>query len=462
MRKIAFHTLGCKVNIYETEAMQQLMLEAGYQVVDFEDIADIYVINTCSVTNMADKKSRQMLHKARRENPKSLIVAAGCYVQSAAQKLRDSEDVDIIIGNNLKKDIAKILNAYYDESSQEVITESIPEVLRSKKQSHLIDIHRTKEFEEFQVATLGGHTRAFIKIQDGCNQFCTYCIIPFTRGRVRSRKVEEVLKEVESMTLKGYQEIVLTGIHLSSYGIDFKDEEVDTLLKLTQEIAKIEEVRRIRLGSLEPRVITEEFLLGLRKIPQFCPHFHLSLQSGSDTVLQRMSRRYTSEEFIQGVNRIRSIFPYAAITTDVIVGFPEETEEEFWESLNFVEKIGFYEMHIFPYSQREGTKAAMMQNILTKAEKSKRAKKMAELEKQMSKEYRNLWIGKEVEVLLEEEQEIYGKKYMVGYTREYIKIALSTISNSDKNRNLLRNSIIKGRIQGFITEEIMSLEEIEI
>ena len=334
MRSVAFHTLGCKVNIYETEAMQELMQKAGYKIVDFNEKSDIYIINTCSVTNVADKKSRQILHKAKSENPDAIIVAAGCYVQSAADKLKEDNKIDIIVGNNMKKDIVSIIDEYFKDNRIE------------EKDTYIIDINKTNEYEELVVSETKKHTRAFIKIQDGCNQFCSYCIIPYTRGRVRSRKAEDILEEAKNLTKNGFREIVLTGIHLSSYGIDIKEEEVNSLLKIIKELSKVAGIERIRIGSLEPRIITKEFLEGLKEVRQFCPHFHLSLQSGSDKTLKAMNRQYNSEEFRNGVKLIREYFASPAITTDVIVGFPGETEKDFLDSRDFVEEIGFFEMHI--------------------------------------------------------------------------------------------------------------------
>lgn len=437
MRRVAFHTLGCKVNTYETEAMQEMMKAAGYTIVDFEDCADVYVINTCSVTNVADKKSRQMLHRAKKINPDAIVVAAGCYVQADAEKVKKDEKVDIIIGNNVKKDIVQIIDEYLSE----------------KKPEYLIDINATNEFENLFVSEISDHTRAFIKIQDGCNQFCSYCIIPFTRGRVRSRKSEDILREVEQLSKKGYKEMVLTGIHLTSYGFDFSQgEPIGDLLSLIQAIGRVKGVERIRIGSLEPRIITEEFICGLKEVEQFCPHFHLSLQSGSDDTLQRMNRKYSAEEFRAGVEIIRKFYPLAAITTDIIVGFPGETEKTFQESYDFVKEIGFFEMHIFPYSVREGTKAAQMKNQLTQKEKSERALKLAKLNEEMSKQFRQAHLGREEWVLLEEEVEIEGKKYMIGHTKEYLKVAV-------KGENLTKNSLVCGKISSFLTSEVMLIEK---
>ena len=332
MRKAALHNLGCKVNAYETEAMQEMLEQNGYEIVPFAEGADVYVINTCTVTNMADRKSRQMLHRARKMNPNAVVVAAGCYVQAQGAKADDC--IDIIIGNNKKKDLIAILDEHFAK-----IEEKEPQV-------ELIDIAHTHEYEEMRVSRQAEHTRANVKVQDGCNQFCSYCIIPYARGRVRSRKMEDVLAEVHTLASNGYQEIVLTGIHLSSYGIDTGE----NLLELIRAVHQVEGILRIRLGSLEPRIITREFAEGIAALPKMCPHFHLSLQSGCNTTLKRMNRRYTAEEYYEKCELLREVFDHPALTTDVIVGFPGETEEEFRESKAFLEKVNFYETHIFKYS----------------------------------------------------------------------------------------------------------------
>lgn len=446
MRSVAFHTLGCKVNIYETEAMQELMQKAGYKIVDFNEKSDIYIINTCSVTNVADKKSRQILHKAKSENPDAIIVAAGCYVQSAADKLKEDNKIDIIVGNNMKKDIVSIIDEYFKDNRIE------------EKDTYIIDINKTNEYEELVVSETKKHTRAFIKIQDGCNQFCSYCIIPYTRGRVRSRKAEDILEEAKNLTKNGFREIVLTGIHLSSYGIDIKEEEVNSLLKIIKELSKVAGIERIRIGSLEPRIITKEFLEGLKEVRQFCPHFHLSLQSGSDKTLKAMNRQYNSEEFRNGVKLIREYFTSPAITTDVIVGFPGETEKDFLDSRDFVEEIGFFEMHIFPYSIREGTKAAKMSSQLTQKEKSARAKELAILNKKMSDRFRQYRLGKEDEALLEEEFIFEDNRYAVGHTKEYIKIAIPIIGEIEKYSNKLAT----GKIDKILTDDILLMSEFSL
>lgn len=445
MRSAAFHTLGCKVNIYETEAMQKLMRKAGYEILDFSQKSDIYIINTCSVTNVADKKSRQLLHKAKAENPDAIIVAVGCYVQSAADKLKEDNKIDIIVGNNMKKDIVSIIDKYYEENAVE------------EKDRYIIDINKTNEYEELSVSEIAKHTRAFIKVQDGCNQFCSYCIIPYTRGRVRSRRADDILNEVSELAKNGFREIVLTGIHLSSYGTDLK-EETDSLLKLIKLLAGVEGIDRIRIGSLEPRIITEEFLGGIKEVKQFCPHFHLSLQSGCDKTLKNMNRQYTSAEFKQGVDLIRRYYESPAITTDVIVGFPGESESDFEESKNFVKNIGFYEMHIFPYSVREGTKAAKMPDKLTQKEKAKRAKDLANVNKLMSDEFRKLRIGKEEEILIEEELTFEGKSFAVGHTKEYVRIAVPI----EGDISIYNNRLARGEVERLLTEDILLMPIFEL
>ena len=385
-KKVALHNLGCKVNAYEVEAMQQLLENAGYETVPFEEGADVYVINTCTVTNIADRKSRQMLHKAKKMNPDAIVVATGCYAQADTEKLKEDTAVDLILGNNQKTQIVEALEEYEKEHA---------------KQVQVIEINHTKEYEELSISSTAEHVRAYIKVQDGCNQFCTYCIIPFARGRVRSRKIEEVLSEVETLAAKGYKEVVLTGIHLSSYGVDFPKEERESLLSLIQAVSRVEGISRIRLGSLEPRIITEEFLEGIVKTGKVCPHFHLSLQSGCNKTLKNMNRRYSAQEYAEKCELIRKFYPAPALTTDVIVGFPQETEEDFEESYEFVKKIHFYETHIFKYSRRHGTKAASMDGQLTEAAKAQRSDRMLELHEIRAREYEEAMIGKKMELLLE-------------------------------------------------------------
>ena len=412
-KKAALHNLGCKVNAYETEAMQQLLEQHGYEIVPFEPGADVYVINTCSVTNIADRKSRQMLHKARKMNPDAIVVAAGCYVQAAAAEAEKDPAIDIIIGNNRKKDLIAILEEFQEKRNS-------TEKKEENAQEWVIDINHTKEYEGLSITRTAEHTRAYIKVQDGCNQFCSYCIIPYARGRVRSRDMEEVLKEVEALAAGGFQEVVLTGIHLSSYGID----KGTSLLQLIEEVHKISGIRRIRLGSLEPRIITEEFAGKLASLEKICPHFHLSLQSGCDATLKRMNRRYTAEEYYEKCQLLRKHFDHPALTTDVIVGFPQETEEEFETTRAFLEKVNFYETHIFKYSRRQGTKAAVMEGQVADQIKAARSEILISVGEIHKKAYEDRLIGTRQEVLFEELQELDGQPYMTGYTKEYVRLAL--------------------------------------
>ncbi|MCD8122668.1 MAG: tRNA (N(6)-L-threonylcarbamoyladenosine(37)-C(2))-methylthiotransferase MtaB [Clostridiales bacterium] len=451
-RKAALHNLGCKVNAYETEAMQQLLEAAGYEIVPFQETADVYIINTCSVTNVADKKSRQMLHRAKKQNPAAVVVAAGCYVQTAAEELKKDAMVDVIIGNNRKKDLTTILERFFWEKQTSASGEEKAADGDGKEAPEpVIDINRTREYEELSVSRTAEHTRAFLKVQDGCNQFCTYCVIPYARGRVRSRRPEKVEEEVRQLAAAGYREVVLTGIHLSSYGTDFAKEEAQSLLGLIRRIHAIEGIRRIRLGSLEPRIVTEEFARALASMEKICPHFHLSLQSGCDTVLARMNRRYTTQEYRQGCEYLRAAFAHPAITTDVIVGFPGETEEEFAETCAFLEEIGFYKMHIFKYSRRAGTKAAVMPGQIAESVKAARSETLQELESRMSRAFRESRLGCEDEVLLEEPMVLNGETWMVGHTPEYIKVAVSTGAGA-------RNAMVSGVLSHMLTNEIVCLE----
>ena len=420
-KKVALHNLGCKVNAYEVEAMQQLLEQAGYEIVPFEPGADVYVINTCTVTNIADRKSRQMLHKAKKMNPDAVVVATGCYVQTDEGKLEKDEAVDLVLGNNQKKNIVEVLAEYEAEH---------------QKQAHIIKINQTKEYEELEISRTAEHVRAYIKVQDGCNQFCTYCIIPYARGRVRSRAKEKILQEVYKLAEAGYKEVVLTGIHLSSYGVDFPEEKKEDLLSLIKGVNAVEGINRIRLGSLEPGIVTEEFARELSAMPKVCPHFHLSLQSGCDTTLERMNRRYRSAQYKERCEILRKYFENPALTTDVIVGFPMETEEDFQASYEFVRDIHFYETHIFKYSRRHGTKAAQMDGQLTDAVKAERSDKMLELNETREKEYEDTFLGKDVEVLLEEEVDIQGKSFYLGHTREYVKVAVPKLEKYSVNQEL--------------------------
>ena len=434
MKKAALHNLGCKVNAYETEAMQHLLEEAGYEIVPFTQKADVYVINTCSVTNMADRKSRQMLHKAKKNNPDSIVVAAGCYVQTSEKEVLNDLSVDIVIGNDRKHDLVRLL----DEYSLDSVNDTVDDINDGKHDFEELFIDQTKE-----------HTRAFIKVQDGCNQFCSYCIIPYARGRVRSRRFENVIAEVERLAANGFKEVVLTGIHLSSYGVDF--EEATGLLELIQAVNAVKGIERIRLGSLEPKIVTEHFASELSKLDKICPHFHLSLQSGCDATLKRMNRKYTTKEYERGCELLRKYFVHPAITTDVIVGFPGETEDEFEQTKAYLEHIHFYEMHIFKYSKRKGTRAAVMPDQIDEQIKAARSEKLIALGHDMSKEFRKFYIGKNEEVLFEEKAVIGDKEYFVGYTKEYVKVAKKTDEN-------LENQIVSGRISGMLTDEILLFE----
>lgn len=426
--------MGCKVNAYETEAMQQLLEQAGYEIVPFSEAADVYVINTCSVTNMADRKSRQMLHRAKKKNPDAVVVGAGCYVQTKEAQVLLDEAVDIVIGNNRKHELVKLLEEY--ENSR-------------RKKSSVADInHERQDYEELVLERTSEHTRAFIKVQDGCNQFCSYCIIPFARGRVRSRRMDDVLAEVKRLADAGYREVVLTGIHLSSYGADTGE----VLLDLIEKTAQQDGIERIRLGSLEPRIVTEEFVERLSRQSKICPHFHLSLQSGCDGVLERMNRRYRTAEYEAGCNLLRKYFAHPAITTDVIVGFPGETKEEFETTRAFLERIHFYEMHIFKYSRREGTKAADMPDQIPEEIKTERSGVLLALEQRMSREFRDFYLGRETTALLEEPLILNGKSYFTGYTREYVRVAVETEEN-------LTNRFVKGKIKEQLIEDIYLLVE---
>ena len=439
-KKVALHNLGCKVNAYEVEAMQQLLEQAGYEIVPFQEGADVYLINTCTVTNIADRKSRQMLHKAKKMNPEAIVVATGCYAQTDTEKLKADTSVDLILGNNQKNRIVEVLAEYEKEHA---------------KKACVIEINKTKEYEELSIDHTAEHVRAYIKVQDGCNQFCTYCIIPYARGRVRSRKIQEILEEVKALAAKGYREVVLTGIHLSSYGIDFKEaEERQTLLSLIQAVHSVEGIERIRLGSLEPRIITREFMEGISGLSKVCPHFHLSLQSGCQKTLENMNRRYTAEEYAQKCSLIREYYPAPALTTDVIVGFPMESEADFEESFEFVKNIHFYETHIFKYSRRHGTKAASMDGQLTEAAKAQRSDRMLELHEIRAREYEEAMIGKKMELLLEEEIEIDGRPWYVGHSREYVR---AVISKTDAHRV---NDLVTVKAVAFVRDHILETKEV--
>ena len=451
MPKAALHNLGCKVNAYETEAMKQQLAERGYEIVPFDQKADVYIINTCSVTNIADRKSRQMLHRAKKLNPEAVVVAAGCYVQVASDALKEDDSVDIIVGNNNKARLADILEEYMKDR-------------QGDEDGYVLDIARAWEYEELHVSRLGEHTRAFIKVQDGCNQFCSYCIIPYARGRVRSRKPEDVEAEVKGLVARGYREVVLTGIHLSSYGTEHMegspvkggDWDSGPLWDLIERIHRVEGLERIRLGSLEPRIITREFAEKLAGLPEFCPHFHLSLQSGCDATLKRMNRHYTTEDYLRRCGILREIFDHPAITTDVIAGFPGETEEEFEETRRFLETVRFYEMHVFKYSKRQGTRAAVMEDQVSEQVKARRSDVLLELEKTMSREYRERFAGSRVSVLFEEAAEIGGKWYMMGHTPQYVKAALPL--EDGMNREEFGGRIMELFASGLLNDEMLKVE----
>lgn len=410
-KTVAFYTLGCKVNQYETNAMKQKFIEKDYEIVDFEDVADIYVVNTCTVTNMSDRKSRQIIRRAKETNKDSILVVTGCYAQVAKDELEKIEDIDIVIGNQEKKDIVTFVEENQKEKTEEVS-----------------DILYEKEFAEFGSSTYTDKTRAVIKVQDGCDRFCSYCIIPYARGRIRSRKPEEVITEIQKLSKNGIKEVVITGIHLASYGKEYKPHI--SLLELLKEINKIDGIERIRLGSLEPTLMTKEFIEGLVKLEKICDHFHLSLQSGCDETLERMNRRYTAEEFEEGINIIRENFPNVSLTTDVIVGFPGETEEEFSKTYEFLERIKFYKMHVFKYSQRKGTKAAVMPNQITGEVKEERSNKLIELSNKNQKEQNQKYIGKEIDVLFEEQDGEYIKGHTTNYIMVYVKSDDKTLEDT--------------------------------
>ncbi len=442
-KKIAFHNLGCKVNSYETDAMKRELAERGCVIVPFEEKADIYIINTCSVTNIADRKSRQMISRARKNNPEAFIVATGCYAETRKTSELENECADLYVGNNLKGNIANIITDNYE------ILKTGSKVIRDEA----ID----NRYDDMLIERADEHTRAFIKIQDGCNQFCTYCIIPFARGRVRSRRKDDIINEVKMLASNGYKEIVVTGIHISSYGSDFTDEnkkkcadrfEPELLLEVIKSINEVEGVERIRLGSLEPRIMSEDFVKNLSEITKLCPHFHLSLQSGCNSTLKRMNRHYDCDEFYERVNLLRKYFNHPGITTDIIVGFPGETKEEFQETKTYLEKIQFYETHIFKYSKRAGTIAASLPNQLTEKEKAERSDELEAMERCISSEFRRFYLGKTLPVLFEEEKEFDNGKYMIGHTPEYVKVAVQTDT-------IKENTLADVKVTGFLKEDVM-------
>ena len=438
MKTVAFHNLGCKVNDYETDIMQQKFTENGFRVVPFTQKADVFVINTCTVTNIADRKSRQMLHRAKKLNPDAIVIATGCYVQTSAEAVTKDEAVDIAVGNNRKADIVEILNNYIKENRPDFYND-------------IIDINQKDvPYESMMLEETAERNRAYIKIEDGCNQFCTFCLIPYARGRVRSRDMDDILEEIKRLVEKGYKEFVLTGIHVSSYGITTpNDLSGNRLAQLLVKIQEIEGVKRIRLSSLEPRVVTEEFASSISKLDKLCPHFHLSLQSGSNATLKRMNRKYTAEEFMEGVKLLRKYFDDPAITTDIIAGFPGETEEEFKESFSFAKEVSFYEMHVFKYSKRKGTVAEKLPDQVRDEVKEQRSHMLIALRDELSKDFRQRYIGKSRPVLFEESVLIGGKSYMVGHTPEYIKTAVLT---DEPLENVIRDVTLSS----FLTDEILS------
>ena len=491
MKSVALYNLGCKVNSYEAEAMGQRLQEKGYRIVPFSEKADIYIVNTCTVTNIADRKSRQMLHRARQLNPEAVVVAVGCYVQTGLTNVEKDVHVDLAVGNNHKKDIAEILERYLEERRK--ADGQRAHLTKTLNGTTVMDMSRSCEYEEMQLRQTAEHTRAYIKIQDGCNQFCSYCVIPYARGRVRSRRAEDILQEVRGLAEAGYREVVLTGIHISSYGIDLQEavrdrgngsendggrqrgelcmEDVEAallpkdssakwegcgtsrgdigLMGLVEQIHEIPGIDRIRLGSLEPRIINEESAGRLAALPKFCPHFHLSLQSGCDATLKRMNRHYTTGEYYTCVQILRRFFDAPAITTDVIVGFPGETEAEFALTKAFLQKVGFYEMHVFKYSRREGTRAAAMPDQVPEPVKTQRSGELLELKKIQSRAFRERYIGREAEVLLEERREIEGRVLLTGHTKDYVKIAV------DAEVGYRENTIVTVPVKEFLTDEIM-------
>lgn len=456
MKSVALHNLGCKVNSYEVEVMQQNLQKNGYKIVDFNQKSDVYIINTCSVTNMADRKSRQMLHRAKKQNPNAIVVAVGCYVQADAFSIAQDDAIDLLVGNNLKKNIADILNRYmeWDENiPEDTETEEANFLRKTLNNTTVVDVKKV-DFEDAKMEHTAEHARAYIKIQDGCNRFCTYCIIPYTRGNVRSRKPESVLEEISGLVKEGYREFVLTGIHISSYGLDFAEKNPEKyLLELICNINQMDGVERIRIGSFEPMILTEAFVAGIASCSKMCPHFHISLQSGCDATLRRMNRRYTTAEYLEKAELLRKHFPGCAITTDVIVGFPGETEEEFAETKEFLEAVNFFEMHIFKYSRRRGTKADKMPEQVSEEIKTRRSNVLLELEQKQSQKFRDGFVGKEVKVLLEEEKEIDGIRYWLGHTGEYVKVAVP-------EKDFAKNIFVEVCIKEFLQEDILLGEPI--
>lgn len=419
---------GCKVNQYETNAMIQKFIENGYEIVDFEQKADIYVVNTCTVTNMSDRKSRQMLRRVKKINPSSILVVVGCYVQVEKEELEKINDIDIILGNNEKNNIVEYVENY------------------SNKKIDITDVMQQKEFLDFGSVEYTNKTRATIKIQDGCDRFCTYCIVPYARGRVRSRRLTSIIEEVEKIAKRGIKEVIITGIHIASYGKDFNYKI--TLIDVLEKINEIDGIERIRIGSLEPTIMNKEFLERLKKLDKVCNHFHLSLQSGCTSVLKRMNRKYNTDDFKNSVNLLRKYYPYAMLTADIIVGFPGETEEEFLDTYKFLEDIKFYRMHIFKYSQRNGTKAAIMPNQIDGNIKEQRSNKLIDLSNKIQNEYNKQYLGKNVEVLFEERE----SEYIKGHTNNFIIVKVNT--NKDIE-NQLKNVKIIGLDENELVGELL-------
>lgn len=408
-KKIAFITLGCKVNLYDTEAMAELFTEKGYEVVDFEEYADVYLINTCTVTNLGDKKSRQMIRRAKRINPNSVVVATGCYAQVASEEVAKIEGINIVIGTKNRSEIVETVENYVDENG--VV-------------NNVSDIMGEKEFEPLQISRLTNRTRAYIKIQEGCNRYCTYCIIPYARGPIRSRKPEEVIEEIKKLAENGFKEVVLTGIHVASYGLDLGN---ITLADIIEKVHSVNGIERIRFSSMEPLAIDDDFVARMAKLPKVCDHYHLSLQSGCNRTLKRMNRKYNAEQYAEACERLRNAFPNVAITTDIIVGFPDETEEDFKESLAFAKKMKLDKIHTFPYSPKKGTPAAKMKNQISGDVKSQRSKEMIALSDKMNIDFLNNNIGKTVPVLFEDMENGFWQ----GHTTNYIKVLVK----SDENLN---------------------------
>ena len=450
MKTVAFHNLGCKVNAYEIDVMQQKFTENGFRVVPFDQKADVYVVNTCTVTNIADRKSRQMLHRAKALNPDAVVIGTGCYIQTDMEHVKKDPAIDIAIGNNQKSKIVDILNEYLASCGK--LSEN-PAEEESVKNDYVIDINHTNEYESMLLENTSERTRAYIKIEDGCNQFCSYCLIPYARGRVRSRDIDDILSEIKGLAKKGCKEFVLTGIHVSSYGItDPNDLSQNRLANLLEAINAIDDVKRIRLSSLEPRVITEDFVKRISALEKLCPHFHLSLQSGCDETLKRMNRHYTTSQYMEGVKLLRKYFDNPAITTDVIVGFPGETAEEFEASKSFCESVGFYEMHIFKYSKRKGTIAEKLPNQVHDTDKALRSDEMLDLTSRLSKEFRKSHVGSRAEVLFEETKIVNGEAYMTGFTKDYIRVAVKYKENLENEihtvmlTEMLDDELLKGEI----------------